>query len=244
MPKVLIVTGGGRGIGHCTSVQAAKQGWSVCVNYLSNTTRADQTVKMIEADGGTAVAVQADVTKEAEVLRLFETCDAELGTLVGLVNNAGIVEPYGRLDEVNTADLTRLWDINITASMICAREAVKRMSTAQGGAGGAIVNVSSASARLGGPGSTIPYAASKGAIDSFNWGLAQEVAGEGIRVNAVSPGLIDTEIQSPGRVETIGPQLPMKRAGQPEEVANAIVWLLSDAASYVSGALLSVSGAR
>ena len=244
MPEVLIVTGGGRGIGHCTSVQAAQQGWSVCVNYLSNTPRADQTVKMIEADGGTAVAVQADVTKEDEVLRLFETCDAELGTLAGLVNSAGIVEPYGRLDEVNTADLTRLWDINITASMICAREAVKRMSTDHGGTGGAIVNVSSASARLGGPGSTIPYAASKGAIDSFNWGLAQEVAGEGIRVNAVSPGLIDTEIQSPGRVETVGPQLPMGRAGQPEEVANAIVWLLSDAASYVSGALLSVSGAR
>lgn len=244
MSRVLIVTGGGRGIGHCTAVGAAKQGWDVCVNYVGNDERAMQTVKLIEEAGARAIAVKADITKEADVLRLFETTDKELGVLSGLVNSAGIVDPYGRIDEVNADDLNRLWALNITATMICSREAIRRMSTKHGGKGGAIVNLSSAAARLGTPNATVPYAASKGAIDSFNWGLAQEVAGEGIRVNAVSPGVIDTEIQPAGRVQEMGPKLPMKRAGRPEEVAETILYLLSDAASYVAGAKIEVTGAR
>lgn len=244
MAKVLIVTGGSRGIGHCTSVGAAKRGWDVCINFRSNNPRAEETLKLVEAEGQRGVIVQADITKEADVVRLFEACDAELGVPDGLVNSAGIVEPYGRIDEVRAEDLTALWDINITATILCVREAVKLMSTKHGGSGGAIVNVSSVSSRLGGAGVNIPYAASKGAIDSFNWGMAGEVVGEGIRVNTVSPGLIDTEIQPLGRVEAVGPQLPMGRAGRPEEVANAILWLLSDEASYVAGSILVVSGAR
>lgn len=244
MAKTLIVTGGSRGIGHCTSVGAAKRGWDVCINYRENSSRAEETLKLVEAEGQRGLIVQADITQEADVIRLFETCDAELGVADGLVNSAGIVDPYGRIDEVKTEDLTTLWNINITATIICVREAVKRMSTKHGGTGGAIVNVSSVSSRLGGAGVNIPYAASKGAIDAFNWGMAGEVIAEGIRVNAVSPGMIDTEIQPAGRVETAGPQLPMGRAGRPEEVANAILWLLSDEASYVAGSILTVSGAR
>lgn len=244
MSKVLIVTGGGRGIGHCTAVGAAKQGWDVCVNYVGNDERARQTVELCEQAGARAIAVKADVTKEADVVRLFETTDKELGVLSGLVNSAGIVAPFGRIDEVKAADLEKLWAINITATMVCAREAVLRMSTKHGGKGGAIVNLSSAAARLGTPNATVPYSASKGAVDSFNWGLAQEVAGEGIRVNSVSPGVIDTEIQPAGRVDEIGPKLPMKRAGRPEEVAETILFLLSDAASYVAGAKVEITGAR
>lgn len=244
MSKVLIVTGGGRGIGHCTAVGAAKLGWDVCINYVGNTDRAKQTLKLVEEAGARGIMVKADVTKERDVIRLFETTDKKLGVLSGLVNSAGIVAPFGRIDEVSAADLNKLWALNITASMICAREAVRRMSTKHGGKGGAIVNLSSAAARLGTPNATIPYAASKGAVDSFNWGLAQEVAGEGIRVNSVSPGVIDTEIQPKGRVKEMGPKLPMKRAGKPEEVAETILFLLSDAASYVAGAKLEVTGAR
>lgn len=244
MSKVLIVTGGGRGIGHCVAVGAATQGWDVCINFAGNVERAKQTLALVEKAGARGIMVKADVTKERDVIRLFETTDRKLGTLSGLVNSAGIVEPYGRIDDVNAADLAKLWALNITASMICAREAVRRMSTKHGGKGGAIVNLSSAAARLGTPGATVPYAASKGAVDSFNWGLAQEVAGEGIRVNSVSPGVIDTEIQPKGRVKEIGPKLPMGRAGKPEEVADTILYLLSDAASYVAGAKIEITGAR
>jgi NAD(P)-dependent dehydrogenase (short-subunit alcohol dehydrogenase family) len=244
MSKVLIVTGGGRGIGHCTAVGAAKRGWDVCVNYVGNDERALQTVKLVEAAGARAIAVKADVTKEEDVIRLFETTDRELGVLSGLVNSAGIVGPSGRIDELKADDLNKLWALNLTATLICSREAIKRMSTKHGGKGGAIVNLSSAAARLGTPGVTVPYSASKGAVDSLNWGMAQEVAGEGIRVNSVSPGVIDTEIQPAGRVAEMGPKLPMKRAGQPEEVANTILFLLSDEASYIAGAKIEITGAR
>lgn len=244
MSQIAIITGGSRGIGHCTSLAAAKLGWKICIAYLGNTARADETLAAIKDAGGEAIAVKADITQEADVLRLFETCESELGTPTALVNSAGIVDPYGRVDEMKVEDLQKLWDINITALMLCTREAIKRMSTKHGGSGGAIVNVSSVSSRLGGPGVNVPYAVSKGAVDAFNWGVAQEVIAEGIRVNAVSPGVIDTEIQPAGRVEQVGPQLPMGRVGQPEEVAETIIWLLSDKASYVAGANVPVSGAR
>lgn len=244
MSKVLIVTGGGRGIGHCTAVAAAKAGWDVCVNYVGNAERAKQTVALVEKAGARGIAVRADVTKERDVIRLFETTDKKLGVLSGLVNSAGIVGPSGRVDELNIADLAPLWALNITATLICSREAIKRMSTKHGGSGGAIVHLSSAASHLGTPGATVPYAASKGAVDSLNWGMAQEVAAEGIRVNSVSPGVIDTEIQPKGRVKEMGPKLPMQRVGQPEEVAAAILWLLSEEASYVAGTKINVSGAR
>ena len=245
MSRILIVTGGSRGLGAATCIGAAELGYeAICVNYVNNKARADQVVEACEKAGAKAIAVQADISKEADVVRLFETVDKELGTVTHLVNSAGIVGPYGRVDELKAEDLTPLWELNITAMLICCREAVKRMSTIHGGAGGAIVNVSSASSHLGGAGINVSYAASKGAVDSLNWGLAQEVIAESIRVNSVSPGLIDTEIQPPGRVEDMGPKLPMKRAGQAEEVAAAILFLLSDGASYVAGTKINVSGAR
>jgi len=244
MSKVLLVTGGSRGIGHSVSLGAAQKGWSVCVNFVSNRDRADQTVELIKNSGGQAYAVQADISKENDVNRLFDTCEDKLGAVEGFVNSAGIVEPYGRIDELRYEELLPLIDLNVNAAIICSREAVKRMSPNHGGHGGSIVLVSSVSSRLGSPGMCVPYAASKGAVDALGWGLAQEVAGEGVRVNVVSPGLIDTEIQPPGRVEKQGPMLPAGRAGQPEEVANAILWLLSDEASYVSGSNLVVSYAR
>ncbi len=245
MSRVLIVTGGSRGLGAATCIAAAEQGYeAICVNYVANKSRADDVVAACEKAGAKAIAVQADVAQEADVVRLFETVDRELGTVTHLVNSAGIVGPYGRIDELKAADLTPLWELNITGTLICCREGVKRMSTVHGGKGGAIVNLSSAASHIGVPGVNVPYAASKGAIDSFNWGLAQEVAAEGIRVNSVSPGVIDTEIQPAGRVEQVGPNLPMKRVGQAEEVANAILFLLSDEASYVAGTKINVSGAR
>ncbi|NQV55068.1 MAG: SDR family oxidoreductase [Rhodospirillales bacterium] len=244
MSKVLLITGGGRGIGHATAIQAATEGWDVCVNYQGNTARAEETVAKIENAGGRAIAVKADISNEEDVVRLFEACDTELGTLQGMVNSAGILGPEGRIEDLDASAIGPLLDINVKGTMMVSREAVKRMSTNSGGSGGAIVLVSSVASRLGGAGSTIPYAASKGAVDSFGWGLAQEVAGEGILVNVVSPGIIDTEIQPAGRVEAMGPKLPFARAGQAFEPAAAILWLLSDDASYVSGANLSVSGAR
>jgi NAD(P)-dependent dehydrogenase (short-subunit alcohol dehydrogenase family) len=245
MSRVLVVTGGSRGLGAATCIGAAEQGYeAICINYVSNKERADQVVAACEKAGAKAIAVQADVSKEADVVRLFETVDSELGTVTHLVNSAGIVGPYGRIDELKAEDLTPLWELNITGTLICCREGVKRMSTIHGGKGGAIVNLSSAASHIGVPGVNVPYAASKGAIDSFNWGLAQEVAAEGIRVNSVSPGVIDTEIQPAGRVEQVGPNLPMKRVGQAEEVANAILFLLSDDSSYVAGTKINVSGAR
>jgi NAD(P)-dependent dehydrogenase (short-subunit alcohol dehydrogenase family) len=244
MSQVLIITGGGRGIGATVALGAARQGWRMALCYQKNRPRAEQVVAAVHKAGGEAIAIAADVAVEADVIRLFATVDRELGRPSGLVNSAGIIGPSGRLEDVPEAGLTELWAINITGTMLCCREAIRRMSTKHGGSGGAIVNLSSAASRLGGAGSTIPYAVSKGAIDSLTFGLGQEVAAEGIRVNAVSPGVIDTEIQPPGRVAQLGPLLPMKRAGRPEEVAETILFLLSEAASYVSGAVLSVSGGR
>jgi NAD(P)-dependent dehydrogenase (short-subunit alcohol dehydrogenase family) len=242
--KVLLVTGGGRGIGAAVSVRAAKAGYAVALNYLGNADRANAVVKTITDAGGRAIAIRGDVAQEADVVRIFKTVDAELGNVTGLVNSAGISDPSSRVDAIQAVDLAKIWGINLTGSFLCSREAILRMSTKHGGKGGAIVNLSSAAARLGGAGRGVHYAASKAAIDAFTFGLAQEVAAEGIRVNAVSPGVIDTEIQPPGRVAEIGPTLPMKRAGQADEVAAAIMWLLNDEASYVAGAVLDVTGAR
>ena len=248
MDKVLLVTGGGRGIGAATAWLAARQGWAVGVNYATQAQPAEALVARIRDAGGKAVALQANIAQEDQVLAMFERLGAQLGPIAGLVNNAGVVDVATRLDEMSVARWRRLFDINVIGSMLCAREAVKRMSSRHGGAGGAIVNISSASSRLGSPGQYIDYAASKGAIDSFTLGLAREVAAEGIRVNAVRPGLIDTEIHAsggqPDRAQVAGPLAPIKRAGTAIEVAQAIVWLLSPQASYTTGAVLDVSGGR
>ncbi len=246
--KVLLVTGGSRGIGAATCRLAAKAGWAVAVNYTANSLAADEVVRAIRAEGGRAMAVQADVVDEPQVLRMFEQVDAKLGRLTGLVNNAGVVDRRARLDEMDMARWRRMFDINVIGSLLCAREAVRRMSPKHGGAGGAIVNLSSAAARLGSPGEYVDYAAAKGAIDSFTVGLAKELAAENIRVNAVRPGLIATDIHAsggrPDRVRELAPQIPMQRGGQVDEVAGLIVWLLSDAASYTTMSLIDVSGAR
>ncbi|SCK36210.1 NAD(P)-dependent dehydrogenase, short-chain alcohol dehydrogenase family [Variovorax sp. HW608] len=248
MDKVLLVTGGSRGIGAATALLAAKRGFAVAVNYTSNSLAADEVVRAIRADGGTAITVKADVGVEAQVLAMFDKVDAKLGRLTALVNNAGIVDVQARVDEMSFERLERMLRINVIGSFLCAREAVRRMSTKHGGEGGAIVNLSSAAARLGSPGQYVDYAASKGAIESFTIGLAKEVADEGIRVNAVRPGLIDTEIHAsggmPDRAFQLAPTVPMKRTGSAEEVAQAIVWLLSDDASYVTGTSLDVTGGR
>ncbi len=245
---LLLVTGGSRGIGAATARLAAARGYAVGVAYASNRGAADGVVAQIEAAGGRACALQADVSSEVQVVRLFEQAEDALGPLRALVNNAGIVATLARLEAISAARIERMLAVNVTGSLLCAREAVRRMSTRSGGAGGAIVNVSSAAARLGSPGEWVDYAASKGAIDSFTIGLAREVAGEGIRVNAVRPGLIDTEIHAragePGRVERMQHAVPMQRAGSAEEVAAAILWLCSDEATYVTGAILDVSGGR
>lgn len=246
--EVLLVTGGSRGIGAATALLAARKGYAVAVNYASNAAAADEVVAAIRADGGTAIAVQADVADEAQVLAMFAQVDSQLGRLTALVNNAGVVDRAARVDEFSVARLKRMFDINVIGSFVCAREAVRRMSTRHGGGGGAIVNVSSAAARLGAPGQYVDYAAAKGAIDAFTIGLAKEVAGEGIRVNAVRPGLIETEIHAsggiPDRVAQLAHQVPMQRGGTAEEVADAIVWLLSPGASYTTMSLLEVSGGR
>ncbi len=248
MNKVLLVTGGGRGIGAATALLAAKQGWAVAVNYTANSLAADEVVRQIRAAGGQAISVKADVADETQVLRMFEHIDAKLGRLSGLVNNAGVVDVSARVDEMSVARFKRMFDINVIGSLICAREAVRRMSTKHGGEGGSIVNVSSAAARLGSPNQYVDYAAAKGAIDAFTIGLSKEVAAEGIRVNAVRPGLIDTEIHAsgglPNRVKDLQHLVPAQRGGTAEEVAQAIVWLLSDAASYTTMSFLDVSGGR
>lgn len=248
MQKILLVTGGSRGIGAATALLAAQSGWAVAVNYATNSLAADEVVRAIRADGGTAIAVQADVADEAQVIAMFQRIDAKLGPLSGLVNNAGVVDVSARIDEMSVARWRRMFDINVIGSMLCAREAVRRMSSKHGGAGGAIVNVSSAASRLGSPGQYVDYAAAKGAVDAFTVGMAKEVAAEGIRVNAVRPGLINTEIHAsgglPNRVKDLQHQVPMQRGGRAEEVAQAIVWLLSDAASYTTMSLMDVSGGR
>jgi NAD(P)-dependent dehydrogenase (short-subunit alcohol dehydrogenase family) len=232
MPKTLLITGASRGIGAATAILAASQGWQVAVNYASNSLAADGVVREIRAAGGVAIALQADVSLEAD----------------GLVNNAGVVDVAQRVDEMSVARLERMWATNITSSFVCAREAVRRMSNKHGGSGGAIVNVSSAAARIGSPGQYVDYAASKAAIDTFTMGLAKEVATEGIRVNAVRPGIIETDIHAsggePDRAERMAVHVPMQRAGSADEVAQAIVWLLSDAASYTTGSVVDVTGGR
>jgi len=246
--EVLLITGGSRGIGAATALMAARQGHAVAVNYARHSLAADEVVRRIRAEGGSAIAVQADVGDEAQVEAMFRKVDAKLGRLTALVNNAGVVDAAARVDEMSAARLERMLRINVIGSFLCAREAVRRMSTRHGGAGGAIVNLGSAAARLGSPGQYVDYAASKGAIDTFTLGLAREVAAEGIRVNAVRPGLIDTEIHASGglprRAFDLAPTVPMQRVGSADEVAAAIVWLLSPAAAYTTGALLDVAGGR
>ena len=244
----LLITGASRGIGAETATLAAARGDAVCVNYRRQRAAADAVVASIVRAGGRAVAVQADVAIEADVVRLFETCDRELGPLGGLVNNAGILETQTRVDAIDAARVARIFATNVTGAFVCAREAVRRMSTTRGGGGGVIVNVSSRAAVLGAPGEYVDYAASKAALDTLTLGLAKEVAAEGIRVNGVRAGIIRTEIHAsggePGRVDRLGPTLPMRRGGHAIEVARAILWLLSDEASYSTGTFVDVAGGR
>ena len=248
MDKIALITGASRGIGAATALLTARQGWAVAVNYQGNQAAADAVVQQIRAAGGTALAVQADVADEAQVLAMFATIDAQLGRITALVNNAGVVDTTQRVDAMSVTRLRRMFDVNVIGSFVCAREAVRRMSTRHGGAGGAIVNVSSAASRLGSAHQYVDYAAAKGAIDTFTIGLAREVAAEGIRVNAVRPGLIETDIHAsgglPDRVRDLAHQVPMQRGGTAEEVAEAIVWLMSDASPYTTMSLLDVSGGR
>jgi NAD(P)-dependent dehydrogenase (short-subunit alcohol dehydrogenase family) len=244
----MLVTGGSRGIGAATARLAAKAGYAVCVNYREREAEANLVVEAIRTTEGTACAIQADVSREPEVVRLFAEMDARLGPVTALVNNAGVLEPQARVEHTTAARLSRILATNVIGSFLCAREAVRRMSTRRGGTGGAIVNVSSMAARLGAPDEYVDYAASKGAIDTLTVGLAREVAAEGIRVNAVRPGVIQTDIHAsggePGRVDRVKAALPLKRGGDPIEVARAILWLLSDEASYCTGTFIDVSGGR
>lgn len=246
--RMVIVTGASRGIGAAVARLAGRRGYKVAVNYNSNAAAAASVVRDIEADGGRAAAVRADVASEAEIARLFDEATAALGPVTALVNNAGITGGSGLFVDLPTETLENVVRLNVVGAALCAREAVRRMSTARGGKGGAIVNISSIAAMLGGPGEYVHYAASKGAIDSLTIGLGKEVARDGIRVNAVAPGLIDTEIHAasgdPGRVDRIVPTVPMGRIGTAEEVAEAVLYLLSDAASYVTGTVLRVTGGR
>jgi len=248
LEQVLLVTGASRGIGAATALLAAAKGYAVAVNYAAQAAAADEVVARIRSQGGKAIALQADVADESQVLAMFESIDSQLGRLTALVNNAGVVDVAARVEDMSVARLKRMFDINVIGSFVCAREAVRRMSTRHGGSGGAIVNVSSAASRLGAPGQYVDYAAAKGAIDAFTIGLAKEVAADGIRVNAVRPGLIETDIHAsggiPDRVKQLAHQVPMQRGGTAEEVAQAIVWLLSAEASYTTMSLIEVSGGR
>ena len=245
---VLMVTGGGRGIGAATARLAARRGYAVCVNYVRDRAAAEAVVQDIRAGGGQAVAARGDVAVEADVVQLFQACDRALGPLTALVNNAGIVERQSRVEAMDAARLQRMFATNVVGAFLCAREAIRRMSTRHGGRGGAIVNISSGAARLGSPGEYVDYAASKGAIDTMTLGLAKELAPEGIRVNCVRPGFVHTDIHAsggePNRIERLRDGIPMKRGGDPEEVARAVLWLLSDEASYSTGAILDVTGGR
>ena len=244
----MIVTGASRGIGAATALLAAERGFAVAVNYASGESEAAAVVRMIRERGAPAVAIQADIAKEDDILHLFVEAERALGPICGLVNNAGITGGFARVENVTAAALERLWAVNVSGTILCAREAVRRLSTKRGGRGGSIVNVSSIAARVGSPGEWVHYAASKGAVNSFTVGLAREVASEGIRVNAVAPGLVETGLHAangePGRLERLKPSIPMGRAGTAEEVAQAVVWLLSGAAGYVTGSILEVGGGR
>lgn len=241
---IMIVTGGSRGIGASTSILAAKHGFDVCINYKSNKERAEQVAREIESHGRKALIFQADMANEAEIKAMFAAVDVELGAVSALVNSAGVSGTAGRVDQLTAEGLGLLLQTNIQGTFLCCKEAILRMSTKHGGKGGTIVNISSAAARLGAAGRNVHYAASKGAIETMTFGLAQEVALESIRVNAVSPGVIDTEMQDPKRLADIIPKLPMGRAGTAQEVAEAVLWLASTESSYVSGTVLNVSGAR
>jgi len=246
--KIVVITGGSRGIGAATARLAAQRGYAVCIGYAANEAAARQVEADVKKSGARALVVKADVSIEADVVRLFQSADRELGRPSALVNNAGIVDAGSRVESMSAARLQRMFAINVVGSFLCAREAVKLMARRHGGQGGAIVNVSSVAARLGSPGEYVDYAASKGAIDTFTVGLAKELAADGIRVNAVRPGVIRTEIHAssgdPGRVDRIGAGAPLGRAGEAEEVARAVLWLLSDEASYTTATLLDVSGGR
>jgi NAD(P)-dependent dehydrogenase (short-subunit alcohol dehydrogenase family) len=248
MDKVLVVTGGSRGIGAATARLAGRRGYAVAINYRQRRDAAERVARDIEAAGGRAIVVAGDMGREDDVTRLFEQVDEQLGRVAALVNNAGILETQCRVDQLDAARLERIFAANVIGYFLCAREAVRRMSTQHGGRGGAVVNVSSVASRLGAPGEYVDYAASKGAIDALTIGLSKEVAGEGIRVNAVRPGYIETEIHAsggePNRVERVQSALPMRRGGTAEEVAAAIVWLLSDEASYTTGSFLEMAGGR
>jgi NAD(P)-dependent dehydrogenase (short-subunit alcohol dehydrogenase family) len=246
--NIVLITGASRGIGAATARLAAEHGYAVCVNYKRNAVAAQTVVDAIQRDGGRAVAVQADVAIERDVVRLFETCDGELGRVTAMVNNAGILETQMRVESMDAERVQRVFAANVIGSFISAREAIKRMSTKRGGRGGAIVNVSSRAACLGSPGEYVDYAAAKGAIDTFTIGLAHELADEGIRVNAVRPGFIYTDIHAsggePNRVDRVKGIIPMRRGGTADEVARAILWLLSDEASFTTGSFIDVSGGR
>ena len=248
MSPVVLITGASRGIGAATALLAARAGYAVAVNYAANSLAADEVVRQIRQGGGNAITVQADVADEAQVLAMFEKVDAKLGRLTALVNNAGVVDQTARVDAMPLARLQRMFEVNVFGSFVCAREAVRRMSTRHGGTGGTIVNLSSVAARLGAPGQYVDYAAAKGAIDSFTVGLAKEVAAEGIRVNAVRPGIIETDIHAsgglPNRAHEMAPQIPMLRPGSAEEVARSILWLMGTESSYTTGTVLDVTGGR
>jgi NAD(P)-dependent dehydrogenase (short-subunit alcohol dehydrogenase family) len=248
MREGILITGASRGIGAATARLAAARGYAVCVNYRSDRDAADAVVREIQANGGTAFTVQADVADEAEVARLFEACDQHLGTLTALVNNAGILERQTRTEAIDRHRLERVFATNVFGAFSCARQAVRRMSTTHGGSGGAIVNVSSVAARTGSPGEYVDYAASKGALDAMTVGLAHEVAQEGIRVNGVRPGFIYTDMHAsggePGRVDRVKQFVPLRRGGTAEEVAQAILWLLSPEASFTTGSFIEVAGGR
>ena len=248
MKKIILITGGSRGIGAAIALRAADAGYAVCISYLNNHTAANALVESIKGKGGSATAVRSDVAVDADVVRMFNQVDAALGPITALVNNAGILEQQSRVDEMTVERIARVFATNVIGSFSCAREAVRRMSTRQGGNGGGIVNMSSRAAKLGAAGEYVDYAASKAAIDTFTIGLAREVASEGIRVNAVSPGLIYTDIHAsggePGRVDRLQDSVPMKRGGTADEVARAVMWLLSEDAAYVTGTNVDVSGGR